>query len=64
MAGEMSIACPAGTALSEVTVTISSLEGVPESFSLEQEGHFGKGNVEIAAYSDPEHRRAFWKGKH
>lgn len=52
MAGEMSSPCLAGTALSEVTV----MNQLPESFSLEQEGHFGKGNIEIAAYSDPEHR--------
>lgn len=56
MAGEMSIPCLAGTTLSEVTVRNQLLEQVPESFSPEQEGHFGKGNIEIAAYSDPEHR--------
>lgn len=56
MAGEMSIPCLGGTASSWGHLQISSLERVSESFSLEQEGHFGKGNIEITAYSDAEYR--------
>lgn len=50
MAGETSIPYPARATLSEAAVTITSLERVPEIFSLEQEVHFRKGNTGIAAF--------------
>lgn len=53
MAGGTSVPYLARATLSEATVMY---QRVPEISSLEQEVHFGKGNIETAAYSDPEHR--------